>query len=242
MSFHYNTSSLDNLVSETLALLQSYDSNGQVDSVWIRDRIIRGIIPKFKTQETWIPHTCLFEVCDRQVKLPCKTSDIIWCDLLDDDNETVKFSMFMNRATEKKNYVNTKNFSGYAPDGLYDLFGNTIKFYTDNQNGHFVAITFYAFLRDCECGDIVVPEDYVEPIAKFAAAEWLLTTAIEQNTRLAMVYRQDAMNLKGLAKGESNKQSEMQKMITDSYQRPLVYNSLYNSTYGSRYINNFVYR
>lgn len=221
----YHTISIDQLVQRTLGLLQSYHENGQVDAMFIEDRIINGILPKFKNQETWVPHECDFEVCDQRVELPVKISDIIDVKVFDLAGKVV-YSYYKPRDiyNQQNNYILINQTKG-----SFDVYGHTIKFYSDDYNGYSVKVQFYCFMRD-EDGCIVVPEEYSESIIKYAAAEWLMTTAIQANMQLAVVYRQDAINLRNHFKGEANKQGEPQNKLTYGLTQVRTFNT------GARYI------
>lgn len=222
---HYHTLTVDQLVQRTLGLLQSYHENGQVDANFIEDRIINSILPKFKNQETWLPHECEFEICDRKIELPVKISDVLDVKVYDGANRLV-WSFYKPREL----YNAQKNFTLVdIGKGFYDIYGHTIKFYSDSFNGYNVKVQFYCFMRD-EDGCIVVPEAYSDSIVKYAASEWLLTTAIQQNMQLATIYRQDAINLRNHFKGEANKMSEPQKQLVNAMTQVATFNT------GARYI------
>lgn len=190
------------LVSATMGLLQSYQSTGQIDYSFIKARIKQNVILKYKNQETWIPHCCKFKICEREVSLPCKTADLIWVDLLDTDDETVVYSGFMDRLIGYR-FNNTDN----GVQGFYDLYGKTIKFYTDEYDGRYIRVYFKDWIRDEETGEMLIPEDYVGSITKYAAAEWLSTTGVRENLMLADKYFAQANQERNLVKGEANKAS-----------------------------------
>ena len=219
------------LVSATMGLLQSYQSTGQVDYTFLKSRIKQNVLLKYKTQETWIPHCCKFRICDRKVELPCKTSDLIWVDLLDTDGEKVVYSGFMDRLIGYKFNNTDKGLQGF-----YDLYGKTLKFYSDEYNDRYVRVYFKGWIRDEETGEIVVPDEYVGSITKYAAAEWLSTTGVRENLMLADKYFAQANQERNLVKGDSNKASVPEI--------DFLRNSLKIGTYAPnsyRYINTFDY-
>lgn len=227
---YYSTLTIDQLVQRTLGLLQSYHENGQVDTNFIEDRIVSEILPKFKNQETWIPHECWFPVCGKEVELPVKISDIIDVKIYDTADKLV-WSSWKSRFTH--NVQVTMPYPPVWDKGAYDLYGHTLKFYTEDYDGFTAKVEFYTFLRDEEDGSIIVPESYSGSITKYAAAEWLLTTGNQVNTQLAAIYRQDAKNLRNHLKGEANKQSQPQWEVTSTFTKPSVYNT------GARYIRSW---
>lgn len=245
MMFTFSTTTITELVAQTRGLLQVYDDNGAVNDDFIESRIAKGIIPKFKSSTTWIPHECLFEICNRVVKLPCQGSDLMWIDLLDTDNEKVLHSGFLQNqnyhrkgGTSYPSYTTDTSNTQVANIGsMYEFYGNTIKFYTDKYNGYNIRVRFMAFMRDCECGEICVPEDYVEPIVQFAAYEWLRSTGTQNNMRLAESYKQSAYQLKKLALGESN------KMNPEEYRSIEAMQTLRNISDGGYYrrLGNYVW-
>lgn len=211
--------------------MQSFHQNGQVDSDFIEDRIVNEILPKFKNQETWIPHECDFEICDKKVELPVKISDIIDVKVYDLEGK-LQWSGW--KPLEVQNIQKANGINPIWSKGMFNVYGHNIQFYTDGYDGYNAKVQFYCFLRD-EDGCIVVPEAYSGAITKYAAAEWLMTTGIQANMALANVYMQQARNQRNLQKGEANKQGEPQKRVTYAMTQVATYNT------GARFIRQWRY-
>lgn len=219
----YNYVTIDNIVAQARSLLR-IDNMESGDEMWLMD-LVKGYLNKARNNETVVPHVCSFKVCDRKVVLPVKVSNIIGLKVFD-STDTQMSTRYMLRDYPASNRMNMA--------GVYDQYGHTIEFYTNDYDDYRVEITFMDLLRDESTGEHILPEDYSMPVAKLAAHDWLVSYPNSMNAMTANRYQSEAINELARLRGDANKSTPNQDSAYNSLVRPTparTVSYIYGNTY-----------
>lgn len=195
-----------------------------------------------KTQETWLPHVCMFPICNKTCQLPVRVSDVLEIGLYDSDNMSTanRYALYIT------NYQTANNLTQFDIDGMdiagrAYMSGNEVHFYDNSSDGKYLKVMFYAFLRDSVTGEIIIPADYLEAATKLAASEWLLTTMIKPAMELGAMYRQQGYYSLNLVKGEANRTTGALRKVITKMNSVTHYNKwgIWDGTRYCRNINNY---
>jgi len=168
----YNLLSLDNVLAYTRGFENQFQDDGMDE--WRLDMIRYIYNVKCKNNETFIPHECFFDICSPTVSLPFATKDIIYSNVFETDKTTTFGTNYMYRTDYDKFYAG-------QPARAFDMYGNQIKYKTNDVVGKLQWCQFKAMTRD-EAGELVIVEDYAMPIARMVAAEKMSLEAIPAKT------------------------------------------------------------